>query len=169
MVELRDLESGCQLWLPQALPFRRCVTLGESNFPVPYLPSQGNQGQKVVCTSSVGKAEPYNVQKALSTQRSAPSTPQWEYAVLFCSQLANLRWCPEGCIHGTQGVAAWVSTSNTFSQGIPGWLSGLVPAFGSGRDPGDPGSSPTLGSLRGACFPLCLCLCLFLSVSPMNK
>ena len=30
--------------------------------------------------------------------------------------------------------------------GIPGWLSGLAPAFGPGRDPGDPGSSPTLGS-----------------------
>ena len=29
-------------------------------------------------------------------------------------------------------------------MGIPGWLSGLVPAFGPGRDPGDPGSSPTL-------------------------
>ncbi|CAD7677426.1 unnamed protein product [Nyctereutes procyonoides] len=32
-------------------------------------------------------------------------------------------------------------------------------AFSPGRDPGDPGSSPALGSLRGACFSLCLCLC----------
>ena len=24
----------------------------------------------------------------------------------------------------------------------PGWLSGLAPAFGSGPDPGDPGSGP---------------------------
>ena len=30
--------------------------------------------------------------------------------------------------------------------GIPGWRSGLAPAFGSGRDPGDPGSSPMSGS-----------------------
>uniref|UniRef100_A0A8I3PFQ1 [histone H3]-trimethyl-L-lysine(27) demethylase n=1 Tax=Canis lupus familiaris TaxID=9615 RepID=A0A8I3PFQ1_CANLF len=30
--------------------------------------------------------------------------------------------------------------------GIPGWRSGLAPAFGPGRDPGDPGSSPTSGS-----------------------
>ena len=30
--------------------------------------------------------------------------------------------------------------------GIPGWLSGLAPAFGPGRDPGDPGSNPTSGS-----------------------
>ena len=37
-------------------------------------------------------------------------------------------------------------------------------AFGLGRDPGDPVSSPTLGSLRGACFSLCLCLCLSLSL-----
>ena len=27
--------------------------------------------------------------------------------------------------------------------GIPGWRSGLAPAFGPGHDPGDPGSSPT--------------------------
>ena len=30
--------------------------------------------------------------------------------------------------------------------GIPGWRSGLAPAFGPGRNPGDPGSSPTSGS-----------------------
>ena len=29
---------------------------------------------------------------------------------------------------------------------IPGWRSSLAPAFGPGRDPGDPGSSPTSGS-----------------------
>ena len=31
-------------------------------------------------------------------------------------------------------------------RGIPGWCSGLVPVFGPGRDPGDLGSNPTLGS-----------------------
>ena len=30
--------------------------------------------------------------------------------------------------------------------GIPGWCSGLAPAFGPGRDPGDPGSGPASGS-----------------------
>ena len=30
--------------------------------------------------------------------------------------------------------------------GIPGWRSGLAPAFGPGRDPGDRGSNPTSGS-----------------------
>ncbi|CAD7671864.1 unnamed protein product [Nyctereutes procyonoides] len=30
--------------------------------------------------------------------------------------------------------------------GIPGWHSGLAPAFGPGRDPGDPGSNSTSGS-----------------------
>ena len=30
--------------------------------------------------------------------------------------------------------------------GNPGWRSGLAPAFGPGRDPGDPGSNPTSGS-----------------------
>ena len=52
-----------------------------------------------------------------------------------------------------------------FTLGIPGWCSGLAPAFGPGRDPGDPGSSPTSGSLHGACFSLCLCLCLSLCIS----
>ena len=37
--------------------------------------------------------------------------------------------------------------------------------LGSGHDPMVPGSSPTSGSLSGACFSLCLCLCLSLSVS----
>ena len=31
-------------------------------------------------------------------------------------------------------------------RGIPGWRSGLAPAFGPGHDPGDPGSNPTSGS-----------------------
>ena len=31
-------------------------------------------------------------------------------------------------------------------RGIPGWRSGLAPAFGPGRDPGDPRSNPTSGS-----------------------
>ena len=31
-------------------------------------------------------------------------------------------------------------------QGIPGWHGGLAPAFGPGRDPGDPGSNPMSGS-----------------------
>ena len=36
------------------------------------------------------------------------------------------------------------------ATGIPGWFSGLAPAFGPGRDPGDPGSSPTSGSVVGS-------------------
>ena len=38
-------------------------------------------------------------------------------------------------------------------------------AFGSGRDPGAQGLSPTLGSPQGACFSLCLCLYLSLCLS----
>ena len=37
-------------------------------------------------------------------------------------------------------------------------------AFSPGRDPGDPGLSPMMGSPCGACFSLCLCLCLSLSL-----
>ena len=39
--------------------------------------------------------------------------------------------------------------------------------FSPGCDPGVPGSSPTSGSLHGACFFLPLCLCLSLSI--INK
>ena len=42
------------------------------------------------------------------------------------------------------------------------WFSAV---FSPGCDLGDPGLSPTLGSLHGACFSLCLCLCLSLSLS----
>ena len=49
--------------------------------------------------------------------------------------------------------------------GIPGWLSGLAPAFRLERDPGGRGSIPASGSLHGACFSRCLCLCLSLCVS----
>ena len=56
----------------------------------------------------------------------------------------------------THEIMTWAKIK---SQGNPGWLSGLVPAFDSGHDPRIPGSSPTSGSLPGDCFSLCLCLC----------
>ena len=45
--------------------------------------------------------------------------------------------------------------------GIPGWRSGLVPAFGPGCDPGDPGLNPTSGSqcMEPASPSLSLCVC----------
>ena len=53
------------------------------------------------------------------------------------------------------------------SAGIPGWRSGLAPAFGPGRDLEDPGSNSTSGSRcmepasPSACVsaPLSLSLC----------
>ena len=43
----------------------------------------------------------------------------------------------------------WLPFSKNFFKkgtfGIPGWRSGLAPAFGPGRDSGDPGSNPTPG------------------------
>ena len=53
--------------------------------------------------------------------------------------------------------------------GIPGWLSGLAPAFGWGRSPGVQGSSPTSGSRDGACFSFLLCLCLSVYHKQINK
>ena len=55
--------------------------------------------------------------------------------------------------------------------GNPGWHSGLVPAFGSGRDPGDPGSNPTSGSrcMEPASLSACVSASLSLSVTIVNK
>ena len=66
-------------------------------------------------------------------------------------------------------VYAQIGILNGNKKGTPGWLSGCASAFGSGRDPGVLGSSPTLGSLHGACFSLCLCLCLSLSLSASHE
>ena len=52
--------------------------------------------------------------------------------------------------------------------GIPGWLRGLAPAFGPGRDPGVLGSSPALGSLHEPASPSA-CVSASLSVSLMNE
>ena len=41
--------------------------------------------------------------------------------------------------------------------GRDAWVAQQLSALGLGHDPGVPGSSPTLGSLGGACFSLCLC------------
>ena len=62
-----------------------------------------------------------------------------------------------------QAPSSWKKLKSP--TGAPGWLSGWVSAFSSGRDPGDLGSSPTSGSMRGSCFSLCLCLCHSLSLS----
>ena len=56
---------------------------------------------------------------------------------------------------------------------IPGWRSGLAPAFGPGRDPGDPGSNPTSGfrCMEPASPSACVSasLSLSLSVTIINK
>ena len=61
--------------------------------------------------------------------------------------------------------------------GIPGWRSGLAPAFGPGHDPVDPGSNPTSGSRcmepaspsAYVSASLSLSLSLSLSVTIINK
>ena len=53
-------------------------------------------------------------------------------------------------------------------EGIPGWLSGLAPAFGPGCDPGVLGSSPASGSHMEPASPS-TCVSASLWVSIMNK
>ena len=55
--------------------------------------------------------------------------------------------------------------------GIPGWRSGLAPAFGPGRDPGDPGSNPTSGPrcMEPASPSACVSASVSLSVTIINN
>ena len=55
--------------------------------------------------------------------------------------------------------------------GIPGWPSGLAPAFGPGHDPGDPGSNPMLGSrcMEPASPSACVSASLSLCVTIINE
>ena len=50
------------------------------------------------------------------------------------------------CSKNPQGSAFHPFFHRNPGSGIPGWCSGLAPAFGPGHDPGDPGSSPMSGS-----------------------
>ena len=63
------------------------------------------------------------------------------------------------------GISNLFYINNNSFPGMLGWLTGWTSAFGSGRDPGVLGSSPTLVSPRGGCFSPCLCLYLSLRVS----
>ena len=56
-------------------------------------------------------------------------------------------------------------------SGIPGWPSGLAPAFGPGRNPGDPGSNPTSGSrcMEPASPSACVSASLSLSLCAYHK
>ena len=57
------------------------------------------------------------------------------------------------------------------TEGITGERSGLAPAFGPGRDPGDPGSNPTSGSrcMEPASPSAYVSASLSLSVTIINK
>ena len=66
------------------------------------------------------------------------------------------------------GTSDKVLVSKIYKEliGIPGWRSGLAPAFGPGRDLGDPGSNPTSGSrcMEPASPSACVSASLALSV-----
>ena len=69
----------------------------------------------------------------------------------------------------------YYSTIKGIADGIPGWRSGLAPAFSPGCDPGDLGSNPTSGSRcmepaspsayvsaslsLSLCVYVCVCVC----------
>ena len=54
---------------------------------------------------------------------------------------------------------SWIFITKNYIFGAARMAQPFSAACSPGRDPGVPGSSPTLGSLHGLCFSLCLCLC----------
>ena len=81
------------------------------------------------------------------------STGKW------AESMATGLW--EGWCHGERQNTAF----RTGRSGDPWVAQGFSACLWPRADPGDQGSSPTSGSLHGACFSLCLCLCLSLSLS----
>ena len=90
------------------------------------------------------------------------------FQMIFCWQRGKRekKWQQKDCLNdysnkNGQGILAL----KLLEFGIPGWRSDLAPAFGPGRDPGDPGSNPTLGSRcmepasPSACVSASLSLC----------
>ena len=130
---------------------------------------------------------------ALTTQSSffSFSKPAWKLLSLWNSVLQKVRmwthdshpgliWHNSLCYNAIHLFPPLFSSSHVYSKHtlvtenkqvkinrhrMPGWLSGWASAFGSGRDPGVPGLSPTSDSLHEACFSLCPCLCLSLCVT----
>ena len=73
---------------------------------------------------------------------------------LKCILLINLF-----CLYCYVGVCVALKAEG----GMPGWLSGWAPAFGSGRDPGVWDRVPHWAPCEEPAS-LCLCLCLYLSL-----
>ena len=85
--------------------------------------------------------------------------PPWTLLVIEGIIVTNTTNVPQFLLH------RFICLVKTYSSGAPGWLSGGASAFGSGHDPGVPGSSPTSGSLAGSLLlplpvslPLSVCL-----------
>ena len=64
--------------------------------------------------------------------------------------------CPEKTVALIGITVATDSTETQFRAAPVAWR--FSATFSLGCDPGDPGLSPTAGSLHGACFSHCLCL-----------
>ncbi|XP_077762243.1 jupiter microtubule associated homolog 2 isoform X1 [Canis aureus] len=80
--------------------------------------------------------------------KSAPTVPGVQYSDSAFPSITQC--CSQQVPEAQSSIAprsqAQVELLKPVFSGIPGWRSGLAPAFGSGRDPGDPGSNPTSGS-----------------------
>ena len=85
------------------------------------------------------------------------------------TQYRRRHWKYSAEIERSPGMGQrWVKVH---TGGIPGWRSGLAPAFDPGRDPGDLGSNPTSGSrcMEPASPSAYVSASLSLSVTIINK
>ena len=82
-------------------------------------------------------------------RRQTAAPPRDPYIYIFFIEVFLPSYCITPSTHPVKCPPQCPSPSHPYiknSYGIPGWHSGLAPAFGPGRDPGDPGSNPTTGS-----------------------
>ena len=102
---------------------------------------------------------------------------QWSYYYVKDSSLRffpcfNWHWNTVNSLEDKcQGNKCYALLILNALAGIPGWRSGLAPAFGPGRDPGDPGSNPTSGSrcMEPASPSACVSASLSLSLCDYHK
>ena len=123
------------------------------------------QGWRVAGAPSSEAVLPRGMDSTWERDGAAQGFPAWlerwqVYESDILQHPQSRGWAGEGLLSLCSGLGPWPSGAHSqvtlafyffflrsfIYSGIPGWRSGLAPAFGPGRDPGDTGSNPTSGS-----------------------